>query len=360
MKILIILADNVYLTPYMKFYTNIFNELGINYKVVYWDKNEQETISDDCFIKYRYHSTGKVGKIFGYLKYRKFILKIMKEEDFNLLLPLQPILSFILFDVLYKKNKRKYIYDVRDYSYEWFGIFRWTQKRLVENSLINIISSNGYREFLPSGDYYIAHNIPRNDYIEYKQYKSSDSEKINISYIGLIRFMEQNKKIIDFFKNDSRYQLRFIGTNAKKLESYCNVNQIKNVTLIDTFDPKETLKYYDDTDLIMNLYGNDTPLLDFALSNKLYYAACLYKPILVCENTYMESVSVKNGIGYTLKMKSLSEKEELYGFIKEMNREEFIINCDNYMKTVYLEENQLSSELKKRLLNVKSKVETHD
>jgi hypothetical protein len=37
-------------------------------------------------------------------------------------------------------------------------IFFQLEKGLLENAAFNVISSEGYKNFLPSGDYVIAHN----------------------------------------------------------------------------------------------------------------------------------------------------------------------------------------------------------
>lgn len=311
MRALLILADNVYLTPYLRFYTSILEEIHYDYSVVYWDKNNNEIIEDERYVSFSSDNTNKFGKIIGYLKYRKFVMDIFEKRDFDVIIPLHAIVSFIFYPLLIKLYKNRYIYDVRDYSYERFCLFRLVQKKLVKLSLINIISSEGYKNFLPKAEYFITHNIPITDLSAYKQTENKTTLPIQISYIGLIRFMEQNKRIIQFFKNDKRFHINFIGTNAETLQPYCKENGVENVTLIGTFNPTDTLSYYNKTDLIMNLYGNHTPLLDYALSNKLYYAASLHKPILVCEDTFMETISEKYDIGFTLRMSDLDEKEKL-------------------------------------------------
>lgn len=355
MKALIILADNVYLTPYLKFYTDLLNNCKFKYDIIYWDKNNNEIINESNYIRFTINSNNKINKLMGYFKYRNYIKKNEKNGYYDLIIPLHSIVSFLMFDLLLKKYKKRYIYDVRDYSYEKLYIFRYIQKKIVKNSMINIISSEGYKEFLPIDNYFITHNFITNDYKKYKQLTNSNNEVITISYIGLIRFMEQNKKILLFFKNDKRFHLNFIGTNAKQLQKFCSDNNINNVTLIDTFDSKLTLDYYEKTDAIMNLYGNNTPLLDYALSNKLYYSASLYKPILVCSDTYMEKISKNYNIGFTLKMKEEREKDELYKFIRKLDREEFIKNCDKFMKKVSEEQELLIKELANRISKLDKK-----
>jgi hypothetical protein len=360
MNALIVLADNVYLTPYINFYISVLDKLNVTYKIIYWDKNGNEDIDSSRYIRFTYKAMSKTSKVLGYIKYRKFVINEVKRDNYTIIIPLHAIVSFILFDLLNFYFKNRYVYDVRDYSYESIFLYRMAQKRLVSNSMINIISSKGYEEFLPQSKYFVTHNIPHNDYMSYRQYENSRHPTISLSYIGLIRFMEQNKKILLFFKNDNRFHLNFIGTNALQLKEFCDKNGIYNVTLIDTFNSNETLNYYKNTDVIMNLYGNNTPLLDYALSNKLYYSACLYKPILVCEGTYMEKVSRKYGIGFTLSMSSIEEKDALYQFIVEIDRKKMIRNCDMFMEDVYKDELKLETELTKILQVIKRKVEVHD
>lgn len=355
MKALVILADNIYLTPYLKFYTDLLDNCNFNYDVIYWDKNNNEIVNKSNYIRFRITSRNKVNKLVGYFKYRRYIKKIEKNKKYDLIIPLHSIVTFIIFDMLLKKYKRRYIYDVRDYSYERFYMFRYVQKKIVKNSLINVISSKGYKKFLPKEKYFVIHNLPNNNYENFKQLNNTTNEKIQISYIGLIRFMEQNKKILKFFKNDNRFCINFIGTNANQLKKFCCDNNINNVNLIDTFNSELTLNYYEKTDIIMNLYGNNTPLLEYALSNKLYYSACLYKPILVCDNTYMEKVSKKYNIGFTIKMKSEKEKDELYEFMKKLDRKNFINNCNRFMEEVLNEQELLIKELTNRISTLDKK-----
>ena len=227
-------------------------------------------------------------------------------------------------------------------------------EKLINNSLLNVISSPGYKKFLPQGNYYVCHNVPNEKNINvYQENRRDINKKIQISYIGLIRFMEQNIKIINFFKNDSRFQLNFIGTNSKKLEEYCKKNNIKNVKLIDTFPKNKTLEYYKQADIIMNLYGNNTPLLNYALSNKLYYSACLYKPILVCPKTYMSEIVSKYNLGYELYMKEKKELDDLYKYYNEIDINSFKNNSQKFISEVYQENNKLTKKITNELLRLK-------
>lgn len=109
---------------------------------------------------------------------------------------------------------------------------------------------------------------------------------------------------------------------------------MNNVELIDRFPPEKTLNYYYETDIIYNLYGNKTPLLDYALSNKLYYAAKLKTPIIVCPNTYMEEISKGYGFGFTFDINNPEECDNLFEYYKSINWHDFNYNCNNFIRKI--------------------------
>lgn len=357
MKVLLISADNLYLTPYISLYTELLDKHNVEYNVLYWDKNHNEPPHNNSFIRFCAERGTAIKKAYGYFLFRKAIGKTLKAQKYELVVCLHSVSSFLICDILLSKYKSRYVFDVRDYSFEKFLVVRLLEKQLVKHSAINIISSEGYKAFLPKGEYEIAHNLPGESCTAYAQRVNRNISPIRIGYIGLIRFMEQNKKIIDFFKNDSRFQLQFIGTNAEQLAGYCEENNVTNVKLIGTFSPEQTLAYYEDADIIMNLYGNHTPLLDYALSNKLYYAAMLYKPILVCRDTYMEKVSAQFGFGYVLDLETEKERDQLYEYMTMLDRKKLIHNCDKFVEYARKQQTQLKARLERFITQIRNEGE---
>ncbi len=348
MKAIFILSDNIYLTPYIKFYIDILKKLNVEFDVVYWDKNDNEIISDANYFRFHYKSKCKIEKIFGYLKFRLFVKKIIEKNKYNLIIPLHMTVYLFINNFFVNRYKGRYIFDVRDYSYEKYSFFQSIEKKLANNSLINIISSKGFLNFLPENEYFIHHNFSYDDYKEYKQY-NNPNEKIELSFIGLIRFMEQNKKIINYFANDDRFHLNFIGTNSDELKEYCEKNSINNVSCVGTFNSKDTLKYYNSTDGIMNMYGNNSKLLEYALSNKLYYSAVLYKPILVSKNTYMEELTKKYNLGIAVDLYDKSKLNDIYNYYIHLDRNKYINDCNNFIDKVIKEQNITREEIIKRI-----------
>ncbi|MFK8793965.1 glycosyltransferase family protein [Planococcus plakortidis] len=360
-KICFISLSNLYLCPYIKRYVEIIEKSDENYEfdIIYWDRHNLNEIYDGAnkSISFQYilsEGSSYKEKVLGYLKFKKFTQKKIQENKYNGIVLLQTSAGVLLQKSLKKLYFKKYILDIRDYTMENNKLFYYLISKLIDNSFLTVISSEGYKNFLPEYKYLITHN---SNEIEEKVLSKFDkrnrtTEKIVISYIGLIRFHEQNKKVIMNFLNDNRFTLRFIGEDAMSLKSFCDENNVKNVELIDRFPPEKTIDYYYDTDIIYNLYGNNTPLLDYSLSNKLYYAAQLNIPILVCPKTFMEEVSTKYNFGLVYNDENLRANDDLFEAFNNLDREHLKAGTKMFLKKVKKENELFSQEVRFFLNNI--------
>lgn len=334
-KICFITLGNLYLCPYISKYTSI---LRCDFDVIYWNRHgvEEDIKAQNVYVfEYQMEENkGKIPKLFGYFSFRRFVLNILKKNHYDGVILLQTSAAILIYTVLLKTYPNKYVIDIRDYTFENNKAFFLIEKRLIEKSMHTVISSPGYKNFLPTYNYILVHNNPlvHQDVVERFKQKKRLRSQIIISYIGLIRFHEQNKKIINKFKNDTRFLLRFIGKDAKELEKFCENNSIINVELIDRFPSEKTLEYYFDTDIVYNLYGNNSPLLDFALSNKLYYAARLNLPILVCPNTYMGKIIEEYGFGFIFEINDPKACDRLFEYYNSIDWDLFHANCARFQQ----------------------------
>lgn len=338
MKTCFITTRNIFNTACLPKYRNILNG---NFDIIYWD---QHGIEEYCgaanHYKFDYkmiYGNGKINKVIGYMKFKKFVEKILIENDYDKLIILPTQAGLLLSRTLNKKYKNNYIIDIRDYTAEFNKVvYKWEEK-LIKNSGLAIITSPAYEKFLPKQEYCVSHNTTAIKEITIKQYREREKvkdKKIIISCIGSIRFIDQFKLVIDKFKNDRRFEIRFIGRGSDKLEEYIKEKKINNVKLIGRFDSDKTLDFYLDTDIIMNLYGNKNPYLDYALSNKLYYAATLGIPILVSPLTYMEELSLEKGFGISGDLERENLADYVFNTYVKINWKDFFLNCDKFMLEV--------------------------
>lgn len=351
-KICFITVRNIYQISCLPRYIKCFR--GNPFDIIYWDRaNIEENCGAENHYAMRYKTSNrdsKWKKLLGYIKFMRFANNILNKNKYDAIILLPTQTGILLHNLMTKKYAGKYILDIRDYSAENNKLFYYIEKKLIKNSGLTVITSPAFERFLPKYKYYISHNtthISCNTIREYRNRTKAVGKQLVISCIGSIRFYDQFKKILSCFSNDKRYLLRFIGNGSEGLQDYCKQNKIENIQLVGRFSPDKTIDYYMNTDIVLNLYGNHTPFLDYALSNKLYYAATLGMPILVCPGTYMQEVSVEGGFGFTFNIEDETMRDKLYEYYNTIDWPLFYDNCDVFMKKTNNENAHLENTLKK-------------
>ena len=198
--------------PYIKRYIERLEKHSIPYKVYFWNRSGFNLDLDGnyCFFNERASlDSGKLNKIKAFLHFKKWIINVIKEERPSKIIVLST-LTGILMNRLLQKYSTKYIFDIRDYSYEHIPFYYHREKRIIENSAFTAISSKGYKSFLPMHDYVISHNFNRQDIVDGASFRRQEG-KIRIVWNGVIRYFEFQKQYIDCLKNDERFEMIYMG-----------------------------------------------------------------------------------------------------------------------------------------------------
>lgn len=330
MKICLISITNLFLCPYIGKYLQLIGT-GNRIDLIYWNRHGTD---DD--IK-RYNSAyefkipldegqSRLVKLKCFIRYARFCKKLLTKNEYDRVIFLHNNAALVMPFYLYRKYAKRYIVDIRDYTMEYNTFFRMLEEFVIRNAGMMVISSPGYKNFLPKGTYYVCHND--------SQVSTKDDDllcgmcaadaPIRISFIGLVRFFDQNKRLLDIFGNDKRFIMAFYGQNSEQLAAYSRSKEYENVEFVGKFSPDQTMDFYRRTQIINNYYGNDSPFLKYALSNKLYYAAALGLPILVCEGTYMYDISHKYSFGITLNENAPNAADDFYARYMQMSRETLV------------------------------------
>jgi hypothetical protein len=210
-------------------------------------------------------------------------------------------LTFFLKQILQKKFKSNYIIDIRDHNriINYFNI-----EKAIINSAFVVLSSPGYKEWLPNIDKYI---INHNTQIKnLNELRSSDillnKEKLNIACIGAIRDYKVNIDFINSLKNNNWVDIFFHGEGDinKDIQKYLDSNNIKNVYLTGRYRKKEEKKLYCSSDLINVLRYDDGINNKTALPNRLYNAVIYGKPMLAFSDTYLSEIVEKYKLGLVI------------------------------------------------------------
>lgn len=354
MKIGIIGIESLIYMPYLDKYASVLKTHGLDYEVIYWNRLLEPTEKTEAnmfsFNHYMVNSTKKIYKMWHFYQYRKFLMDVLKDKEYDKLIILCSLTGMLLNDYL-KKYKNRYIFDIRDYTYEKYAIYYSFIKRIINNSYRTSISSEGFKKFLPESDKYIlSHNVLPGELHKEMLYKANGlpgKNKYIISFIGMIRFLNENIKLINKLANSNNLDLYYIGKGncEDELERHCKENNINNVYFFGKYQPEEKPGFYINTDFVNNLFGNDSLEVSTLISNRLYDTCIYKKPILVSDQTFMAELVNKYQVGLSINMDNDNMEQKILKYIRSFDRHRYDKNCKRFLEDVKLHENVFEKEL---------------
>ena len=219
-RICILTTRNIFDAPCLAKYQSLLQE---PFDIVYWDRcGIQEECGATNYFRYNgllSANAGKMEKIRSYLRFLRFANRILKTHNYTKLIVFPTQMGWLIQGKLCHKYKGRYVLDIRDYAGEKNPIIRRMTDRIIKNAALCSITSPAYKTFLPKRDYVISHNIQPIDKEIVRQYRMrthSPDQPIVLSFIGSVRFVEQQKKLISLFRNDMRFQLKYIGRGSER------------------------------------------------------------------------------------------------------------------------------------------------
>jgi hypothetical protein len=285
-KIALLVPNNIWVSPYVSIYTRLLDSMGVEYETISWNREGRE----ESGIQFQYieKSRNQFVILWSYIKYARFLKKTIKKNGYERLVVFSPQIGLFLSSFLAKRYKGSYIFDYRDLSLEQKPIFAKRFKKVLSNSYANIISSPGFKKYLPTGfDYLISHNfnvdIVKKAIVEEAQpYEGEDTLVLTI---GALR-TDRNIEVMDALGNVPNIKLSFVGkgVSAGYLENYAKSKGYKNIVFTGFY------KKEDEPDIIKNctLINIVYPLIPShisALSNRFYNSLIYKRPMIVTRNT---------------------------------------------------------------------------
>lgn len=332
-KVALLVPANIWFCPFVAIYTELLNSWDISYDIIYWDKSGEEEERDFTF-------KGKVGsnpiaKLRGYYKFGKFIKSILRKEKYSKVIVFSSQIGVFLSSYLKRHYNNRYIFDFRDLSIEQNKVFLMPFKQLLSNSFANVISSPGFKRWLPSGaDYIISHNFNPS---EVKKAIDSDSYcnnqfPLEVLTIGGIRDFQSNSSIISALSNKSNFSIRFVGRGpaAESLEKFAKSLNTLNIEFCGYYKKEEEPNYITSA-TFMNIYYPQTRLHSSSLSNRFYNSIIYRRPMIVTKGQIQGDYCEKYNLGVSISdTDNLDQK--LLGWIKETDQVEYNNNCISLLK----------------------------
>lgn len=350
MKVCIIGHTERNYLPYMEKYIRFFEENGVEYDVVCWQREERPRLIPEGDLNfYEEAKEGAGNKVRSYLRFRKHILRVLEAGQYDKLIVLTTVPALFLRGCLKKQYKGRYLFDFRDYSHERFSPYRRLVEELIRDSELTTISSKGFLDFLaPAENIVVNHNI---NYWEPVETLPDLKEKqvINIGFVGGVRYFDENTCLIDKLKNTFRYQLWYIGKPHADcdLQSYCAQQEVTNVSFVGKFDNAQKPELYRSIDMINSIYGNDSLEVTTALPNRLYEACLFKKPIISSKGTYLGEVIQQYGLGLALDAEADDVLGLLNDYVDHFDPEAFLAGCERFLALVQQDEEKLYQALRR-------------
>lgn len=308
MRIGLILPTNIAYAPYLKIYTHILDEMEhVEYDIIYADKKGLNEDAKYPFNVQTNDNVGKINKLIYYYRFSRFIIKVLHKEKYHKLIVFGPQIALFIPRYLHMHYKGQFIMDYRDLSIE--QNFMGTYKKILDDSAYNMISSPGFKEYLPHrDDYIVSHNFDISTLEQavkdvkdtpYKLTKTVDG-KFNVMNVGGIgiRHVKQDEEIIEALANDNRFVVTFSGRGfgVPVLEEYANKHHISNVAFTGYYDKKDEPEIVKKATFIM-IYNSLDPNPRTAISNRFYNSIMFRKPMLTRMGTIQGDYAKKYGMG---------------------------------------------------------------
>ena len=328
MKVALIVPAEPEKAPYIQYYINVFKEKGVEYDVIAWNRSGNNLGLLDHSIIYNKPSPDTLSnmkKICGFRNFKRFVERIIMQKRYDCLVVHTIMLAVFMSPFLIRYYRGNYIWDIRD-ECAFLKIVRWKFAALLKYSFCNVISSWGFKLWLPDSEYIISHNVG----FHWKekvnmQVPSSffQHRPLNILTIGQIRHFEGNRILVDELGNKDYFVLHFAGEgmDSLRLQQYCNDRNMKNVTFSGRYLKKDEDNIIQTCDFV-NILLPQTLTLQ-AMANRLYAAILNYKPVIVNEESIQAEYVKRYHLGIIWKQ-GMSLQESIVKYIKQFDEQEFV------------------------------------
>lgn len=332
-------------------YTRILDKNNIKYEVIFWNRENEQLEIDKNWISFNYSlNTFQpfYKKVKGFIKYKIFLKKLLKERKYKKIIVLTSQTAFVLFKQLITQYSNKYIFDFRDITFENIYLYKVLINRIIKNSIFTSISSEGFINKLGYNNKYVLSHNTRN--FELLNIKKNYASKIRVVYWGMVRQLDFNYKICDLFSKDERFELYYHGAGYhNELKKYCEENDYKNIFITGAYKLDKISDFAQNTDIVLNLYNNDIHQQP-AMTVKFYDSIMYGRPMIVNKNSYMAELVKEYNLGFVLDINEDTFLEDLYKNFLEYNFDKYEMGRLKIFKKIKDDDKKFEEILLKHLL----------
>lgn len=351
-KCAIIIGSLPEYAPFLIPYIEKLEYLEVQYDIICWNRlGHSYTETESNIIMYK-HRTANEHSLFVRFKelfsFIRFCKKHISKNKYEKLFVYTLSTGLFLQPYLNKYYKNRYVFDIRDYS----PLLRipFTNNilaKLLKNSYGNVISSEGFKNWLPSNyKYIVAHNTNNDELFNQVSFKPIYEPYIVLT-VGALRDFEANKQVIMSLKNDPRFLLVFAGDGIayKPLLDFVNTQKINNVRFTGRYLKNEELDIVKKCDFI-NVFLPLDKLSSHLMTNRFYLAVNNRKPMIINDGCFQAEIAHKYNLGIIIKDRQ-NLKSELLHYIEEFDQQRFEKGCLDFTSLVVKEQGMFENFIEK-------------
>lgn len=183
-------------------------------------------------------------------------------------------------------------------------LFHTIERVLCKRIALLVITSpyfwdDYYSAFIPKNKVLFLPNAP--EYDLFSRLSRAPHDGFTIGFIGLIRYPNQIRMLIDASENIEGVRVLVAGSGAsyEEIRDYCASKE--HVLFYGPYDyQKDIVFLYSQIDCVYSVYDTSYDNVRIALPNKLYEAIACELPIIVADNTALARFVIEHGIGFTV------------------------------------------------------------
>lgn len=336
MKIALIGPSNLLYMPYVNNYTKILNDIEIEYDIINWDRFNIK--NENVAYQYKDNKYGHQRNLLDYYKFSRFVTRILKKGKYKKVIIFGIQLTFLLKNILIKDYSNEYIIDIRDRNkiIKFFNI-----SKIINHSIATVLSSQGYKSWLPDSNKYITNHNTQIDTLDDLKNKNGvvrNNKKISLSFIGAVRDYKVNIKLIDSLKNSSNINLFFHGEGPanEMLLEYIKTHKVENAYVTGRYKGYQEDALYESSDLINVLRYNEGINNRTALPNRLYKSVIYGKLLVALPGTYLSKLISEYELGLVLNALENVE-QQIINYISEFDKNKYEKKRRVFMKRIITE-----------------------
>ncbi len=342
MKVALLLPAEPEKAPYIQYYIDVFKEKGIEYDVIAWNRSGNNPKVLERLIMYEAPSPdtlSNIKKVRGFWGFKQFVEKTVRQKQYDRLVVHTIMLAVFMSSFLKQYYGGKYILDIRD-ECSLYGIMKLRLPVLLKYSFCNVISSWGFKTWLPEAEYVISHNIGFR-WKEKMNMPAPDSlfhiKPLYILTFGQLWHFDVIRILIYDLGIRGNMKLHFAGdgVDVPRLVEYCKEKKINNVVFSGRY-LKENEDDIVSTSDFVNILLPQTRVQQ-AMANRFYLAILNYKPVIVNAESIQAEYVRKYGLGIVWEL-GTSLKNAIEDYIARFDIEQFLDGrrklCETLMKDV--------------------------